>query len=165
MMIRCSRPALICAWAKPRTGCVQAFCPVLGTTVSERLEQLSLHRFDLSEGAVLETGCVYIVPLMEALNLPEYISAAANPKSSTGRLDVFTRVIADNAQEFDQVPGRLSRAALCGNLSAHVSPFLCVPDRGSRRSVSGVVKREASDELIRQLHDAEPLDHGRLGQY
>ena len=82
--------------------CVRAsFLPGLGSTVSDRLEQLSLHRFDLSEGAVLETGCVYIVPLMEALKLPEYISAAANPKSSTGRLDVFTRVIADNAQEFD----------------------------------------------------------------
>ena len=58
----------------------------------------------MSEGAVLETGCVYIVPLLKSLKLPKGISAAANPKSSTGRLDIFTRVIADHAQEFDKMP-------------------------------------------------------------
>lgn len=133
-----------------------SFLPGLTSTVSERLEQLSLHRFDLSEGAVLETGCVYIVPLMEALSLPEFISAAANPKSSTGRLDVFTRVIADNAQEFDQVP-----AGYKGPLYAEISPrtFSILVRTGSRLSQirfrSGEV--DASDTLIRELHDAEPL--------
>ncbi|MEM1198360.1 MAG: 2'-deoxycytidine 5'-triphosphate deaminase [Pseudomonadota bacterium] len=133
-----------------------SFLPGLGSKVSERLEQLSLHRFDLSDGAVLETGCVYIVPLMEALDLPNQISAAANPKSSTGRLDVFTRVIADNAQEFDQVP-----AGYRGPLYAEISPrtFSILVRTGSRLSQirfrSGEI--EASDDLIRQLHDAEPL--------
>ncbi|GFF03340.1 2'-deoxycytidine 5'-triphosphate deaminase [Bartonella henselae] len=51
----------------------------------------------------METGCVYIVPLLENLALPEILSAIANPKSSTGRLDIFTRVITDNAQEFDKI--------------------------------------------------------------
>ncbi len=64
-------------------------------TVAERIDDLKLHEIELTNGAVLETGCVYIVPLMESLALPADIAAAANPKSSTGRLDVFTRVIAD----------------------------------------------------------------------
>src|SRR6201999_1538473 len=61
------------------------------TTVAERIEHLKLHEISLSDGAVLETGAVYIVPLLESLALPKDTAAAANPKSSTGRLDVFTR--------------------------------------------------------------------------
>ena len=73
------------------------------TTVAERIDGLKLHEISLSDGAVLETGCVYIVPLLESLALPDEISAAANPKSSTGRLDVFTRVIADETRGFDRI--------------------------------------------------------------
>ena len=72
-----------------------SFLPGPDTTVAQRIDELTLHEIALSEGAVLETGCVYIVPLIESLALPDNIAAAANPKSSTGRLDVFTRVIAD----------------------------------------------------------------------
>ena len=72
--------------------------------MAERVKELALHRMPLGEGAVLETGCVYIVPLQESLKLPKGVAAAANPKSSTGRLDIFTRVITDYAQEFDKVP-------------------------------------------------------------
>src|ERR1043165_6691246 len=61
------------------------------TTVAERIDQLKLHEISLGDGAVLETGCVYIVPLLEHLALPGDIAAASNPKTSTGRLDVFTR--------------------------------------------------------------------------
>src|SRR4029078_6109624 len=71
------------------------------TTVAERIEHLKLHEIALGDGAVLETGAVYIVPLIESLALPPHIAAAANPKSSTGRLDVFTRVITDRARGFD----------------------------------------------------------------
>ncbi|MEM7424802.1 MAG: 2'-deoxycytidine 5'-triphosphate deaminase [Pseudomonadota bacterium] len=133
-----------------------SFLPGAGNAVFERLRQLSLHEFDLSEGAVLETGCVYIVPLQEALDLPEGISASANPKSSTGRIDVFTRVIADGAQEFDQVPSGYS-----GPLYAEISPrtFSVLVRPGSRLSQirfrSGDI--EASDDLIRTLHADEPL--------
>ena len=70
-----------------------SFLPGPKTRVADKLKEIVLHRIDLSEGAVLETGCVYIVPLMESLKLQKGISAAANPKSSTGRLDIFTRVI------------------------------------------------------------------------
>ena len=78
-----------------------SFLPGPGATVAERIDELKLHEIDLTDGAVLETNCVYIVPLLESLALPPEIVAAANPKSSTGRLDVFTRVIADGTRRFD----------------------------------------------------------------
>ncbi|MEE2565871.1 2'-deoxycytidine 5'-triphosphate deaminase [Hyphobacterium marinum] len=83
-----------------------SFLPGPERTVADCLEgsDLVMHTLDLSEGAVLETGCVYLVPLQEALALPGDISAAMNPKSSTGRLDVFTRVICDRSAAFDQAP-------------------------------------------------------------
>ncbi|OZA91482.1 MAG: 2-deoxycytidine 5-triphosphate deaminase, partial [Azorhizobium sp. 39-67-5] len=77
-----------------------SFLPGEGRTVDQRLSDLALHRLDLAEGAVLETGCVYLVELAERLNLPADLAASTNPKSSTGRLDVFTRVIADHARAF-----------------------------------------------------------------
>src|SRR5579864_6469270 len=64
---------------------------------------LRMTRVDLTRPAVLEKGCVYIVPLLEELDLPAEISARANPKSSTGRLDIFTRLITDYGIEFEQV--------------------------------------------------------------
>src|SRR6201991_1629475 len=67
-----------------------SFLPGPGATVAERIDELKLHEITLGDGAVLETGCVYIVPLQEGMALPSDIAAAANPKSSTGRLDVFT---------------------------------------------------------------------------
>ena len=106
------------------------------TTVAERIDGLKLHEFALSDGAVLETGCVYIVPLLESLALPDDISAAANPKSSTGRLDVFTRVIADELRGFDRIePGY--HGPLYAEISARaLSRCWCARARGSRRSAS-----------------------------
>jgi dCTP deaminase len=85
--------------------------------VSAKLENLKLHEIDLTRSAVLETGCVYLVPLLESLDLPNDLSASANPKSSTGRLDVFTRVICDGATAFDQIP-----AGYKGPLYAEICP-------------------------------------------
>jgi dCTP deaminase len=101
------------------------------TTVAERIEQLKLHEFSLTNGAVLETGCVYIVPLLESLALPADTAAAANPKSSTGRLDVFTRVITDRARGFDRI-----EAGYHGPLYAEISPktFPVLVREGSRLS-------------------------------
>lgn len=133
-----------------------SFLPGPRLTVAEKLKDIVLHRIDLSEGAVLETGCVYIVPLMEALRLPKAISAAANPKSSTGRLDIFTRVIADHAQEFDKVPESYD-----GPLYAEISPrtFPILVRQGSR--LSQIRFRcgasLATDALIHALHAKEPL--------
>lgn len=108
-----------------------SFLPGPNHLVSDKLDRLKLHVIDLSEGAVLETGCVYIVPLMESLDLPSGMSASANPKSSTGRLDIFTRVITDYAQEFDKIP-----AGYSGPLYLEISPrtFPIVVRKGSRLS-------------------------------
>ncbi|WP_319498618.1 2'-deoxycytidine 5'-triphosphate deaminase [uncultured Cohaesibacter sp.] len=108
-----------------------SFLPGKGQTVKDKLDQLQLHQIDLTEGAVLETGCVYIVPLMESLNLTGDIEAAANPKSSTGRLDIFTRVIADGSRQFDTIP-----AGYRGPLYLEVSPrtFPIFVRAGSRLS-------------------------------
>ena len=93
------QPASLDLRLGPKAYRVRAsFLPGLKFTVAEKLKDISLHEIDLREGAVLETGCVYIVKLMESLTLPPGLSAAANPKSSTGRLDIFTRVIADHAR-------------------------------------------------------------------
>jgi len=80
-----------------------SFLPGPGATVAERIEDLKLHEISLADDAVLETNCVYIVPLIESLALPPSVAAAANPKSSTGRLDVFTRVITDGTRRFDMI--------------------------------------------------------------
>jgi dCTP deaminase len=133
-----------------------SFLPGRRSTVAERVAELSLHKIDLTGGAVLETGCVYIVPLLESLALPKGVSAAANPKSSTGRLDIFTRVITDYAQEFDKVP-----EAYHGPLYAEISPrtFPILARTGSR--LSQIRFRAgaslATDALIRELHDREGL--------
>jgi dCTP deaminase len=80
-----------------------SFLPGPNRPVAERLGDLHLHTIDLGNGAVLETGCVYIVALLESMALPKDLAAIANPKSSTGRLDVFTRVIADGVNAFDGI--------------------------------------------------------------
>ena len=77
-----------------------------GRKVAERIEEFRMHEVDLTGGAVLEKGCVYVVPLMERLTLPDGIQAVANAKSSTGRLDLLTRTITDGGTEFDRIaPG------------------------------------------------------------
>ncbi|MBI3701703.1 MAG: 2'-deoxycytidine 5'-triphosphate deaminase [Afipia sp.] len=108
-----------------------SFLPGPDSTVAERIDELKLHEIDLSDGAVLETNCVYIVPLLESLALPPSVLAAANPKSSTGRLDVFTRVIADGTRRFDMIA-----AGYHGPLYAEISPktFPVLLREGSRLS-------------------------------
>jgi dCTP deaminase len=108
-----------------------SFLPGPGATVAERIDELKLHEISLADGAVLETNCVYIVPLLESLALPPEIVAAANPKSSTGRLDVFTRVIADGTRRFDMIG-----AGYHGPLYAEISPktFPVLLREGSRLS-------------------------------
>ena len=126
------------------------------TTVAKRIDELKLHEFALSDGAVLETGCVYIVPLLESLALPDDIAAAANPKSSTGRLDVFTRVIADEIRGFDRIsPG------YHGPLYAEISPrtFPVLVREGSRLSQIRFRHGHAllDAEALRELHARERL--------
>ena len=133
-----------------------SFLPGPRTTVAERVEELTLHKINLEDSAVLETGCVYIVPLIESLALPEDISAAANPKSSTGRLDVFTRVIADETRGFDRI-----RAGYHGPLYAEISPktFPVLVREGSRLSQIRFRRGQAllDAAALRDLHERERL--------
>ena len=136
-----------------------SFMPGPTMAVADRLQKLKLHEFSLAGGAVLETGCVYIVPLMEGLRLPKDIAAAANPKSSTGRLDVFTRVITDRAREFDNVP-----AGYQGPLYLEVSPrtFPILVRSGSRLTQMRFRRGEArlDDAALAALHRKEHLVDG-----
>ena len=133
-----------------------SFLPGPGTTVAQRIAELKLHEFSLAAGAVLETGCVYIVPLIERLALPADIAAATNPKSSTGRLDVFTRVIADETRGFDRITGGYH-----GPLYAEISPktFPVLVREGSRLSQLRLRRGDAalSGEALRALHARERL--------
>jgi dCTP deaminase len=133
-----------------------SFLPGPGTTVAERIVDLKLHEFSLAAGAVLETNCVYIVPLIERLALPADVAAATNPKSSTGRLDVFTRVIADETRGFDRVA-----AGYEGPLYAEISPktFPILVREGTRLSQLRLRRGDASlsAEGLRELHTRERL--------
>jgi dCTP deaminase len=126
------------------------------TTVAERIEHLKLHEIALGDGAVLETGCVYIVPLLESLALPPDLAAAANPKSSTGRLDVFTRVITDRARGFDRI-----EAGYHGPLYAEISPktFPVLVREGSRLSQLRLRRGHAALDAaaLADLHARERL--------
>jgi dCTP deaminase len=136
-----------------------SFLPGENGQVMDKLSRLAYHKIDLTQGAVLETGCVYLVPLMEALALPERTAGFANPKSSTGRIDVFTRVITDFGVEFDKVP-----AGYKGHLYLEVSPrtFPILVRTGSRLSQIRFRRGAAnhSDGELKRLHEAEGLVNG-----
>lgn len=109
-----------------------SFLPGAGAKVQDRLDdELVMHKIDLTQGAVLETGCVYLVQVQEELALPAHIHGAANPKSSTGRVDVFTRLITDGAQSFDHIP-----MGYHGPMWAEISPctFSVLVRTGTRLS-------------------------------
>ena len=133
-----------------------SFLPGPGRGVAECIERLALHEIDLSQGAVLETGTVYVAELEEHLALSPHIAAAANPKSSTGRIDVFTRVIADRSREFDLV-----EAGYNGKLYAEISPrtFPVLVRSGSRLSQIRFRNGHArlDDAGHKALHAAETL--------
>lgn len=136
-----------------------SFLAGAGRTVAERLDEFEMHRMDLTAGAVLEKGCVYVVPLMERLALPAGISAVANAKSSTGRLDLLTRTIADGGTEFDRI-----RDGYAGPLYAEVCPrsFSVLVRPGMRLNQIRFRTGEAtlSDAELAQLHAREPLVDG-----
>ncbi|MBV8477992.1 MAG: 2'-deoxycytidine 5'-triphosphate deaminase, partial [Acidobacteria bacterium] len=136
---------------------VQAsFLPGQLSTVEDRIRDLRMMRVDLTRAAILEKGCVYIVPLVESLELPADISARANPKSTTGRLDIFTRLITDYGAEFESVSSGYK-----GKLYAEIVPrtFTVAVRAGMRlnqlRFVRG--KPVASDRAISALDEEKKL--------
>jgi dCTP deaminase len=136
-----------------------SFLPGKDTKVADKLADLAIHKIDLTEGAVLETHCVYLVPLIERLELSFRVSGTANPKSSTGRLDVFTRLITDHGQSFDHVA-----EGYHGPLYAEISPrtFPLLVRKGSR--LNQLRLRHGSpqftDTQLKRLHEEVGLVDG-----
>ncbi len=142
---------------------VQAsFLPGPAASVEEKIDALGMHEIDLEGGAVLERGCVYIVPLLEHLALDNRIAAFANPRSSTGRLDVFTRLITDRSSRFDAVARGYQ-----GRLYAEVSPrtFSILVRTGSRLSQLRLHRGTPSvpANRLRQLQDEIGLVDPEMG--
>jgi dCTP deaminase len=133
-----------------------SFLPGPNHTVESRIKELRMTRVDLTRAAVFEKDCVYIVPLLEEVNLPQDISGKANPKSTTGRLDIFTRLITDYGVEFDRVP-----AGYKGKLYAEVvsRTFTVAIRAGMRLSQLRFVQGSpvAGDRTIRGLDQEESL--------
>jgi dCTP deaminase len=133
-----------------------SFLPDSDSTVEEKVEDLAFDRIDLRDGATLERDRPYLVPLIEQLRLPDEIRAKTNPKSSTGRLDVFTRVLTDRSHRFDEI-----RAGYHGTLYLEIVPrtFAIRVKTGLAlnqvRLLSGDA-RLSDDELVR-LHQEHPL--------
>ena len=130
-----------------------------GRKVMDRISEFEMHQVDLSQGAVLEKGCVYVVPLMEAVHLPNDIQAVTNAKSSTGRLDLLTRVITDEGTEFDRIP-----AGYSGPLFAEICPrsFSVLVRPGMRLNQIRFRQGQAilDDTALTALHEAETLVSG-----
>lgn len=133
-----------------------SFLPGKDSTVLQKLERFTMHKMDITDGGVLERGCVYIIPLLEYLSLRKRTSAIGNPKSSTGRLDIFTRLITDNGTEFDRV-----REQYKGHLYAEVSPrtFSVLVRKGSRLNQIRIRRgsRPSSDEDMKRLQLAHEV--------
>ncbi len=161
------QPASLDLRLGPKAYRVQAsFLAGADATVEERLKLFGMHEVDLAQGAALEVGCVYLVPLMERLKLPADVSAVANAKSSTGRLDLFTRLITDRGVEFDRI-----EAGYSGPLYAEISPrsFSVLARPGVRLNQVRFRRGDAtfSDDALEALHarvrlvDVEPhIDQG-----
>ncbi|MFN3991581.1 MAG: 2'-deoxycytidine 5'-triphosphate deaminase [Tabrizicola flagellatus] len=130
-----------------------------GRRVQDRLEEFTMHRVNLVEGAVLEKNCVYVIPLAERLALPPGVTAVANAKSSSGRLDLLTRTITDGGSEFDRIP-----EGYTGPLYAEVCPrsFSVLVREGQRLNQIRFRQGQAvlSDADLAALHATDPLVTG-----
>ncbi|HWC63364.1 MAG TPA: 2'-deoxycytidine 5'-triphosphate deaminase [Rhizomicrobium sp.] len=136
-----------------------SFLPGKSATVEDKLAQVFMHEVDLTHGAVLEAGCVYIVKLLERADFSARIAGSANPKSSTGRIDVFTRLITDHGEAFDRV-----EAGYRGPLYAEISPqtFPILVRAGTRLNQLRIRhgSPQFSDTQLRRLHAEFPLVDG-----
>jgi dCTP deaminase len=133
-----------------------SFLPSETSTVLRKVEEFKIHEMSLETPAVLERGCVYIVPLLEELRLPPALAGKANPKSTIGRLDVFTRLITDYGSEFERVP-----AGYAGKLYVEVVPrtFSILVRAGNKMNQIRLVKGDPteSDVDLGRLHESEIL--------
>jgi dCTP deaminase len=151
------QPASLDLRLGPKAYRVRAsFLPGPDTTVMDKIRQLDGYEIDIASGAVLERGCVYVIPLLETLDLRDGLIGLANPKSSIGRLDVLTRLITDRSAAFDQVAEQYR-----GPLYVEVAPrtFSIVVREGSRlnqiRFRRGEAAALAPNELERLIEEGK----------
>jgi hypothetical protein len=112
--------------------------------VTERVADVAMHELDLTRGAVLEKGCVYIAELQERLRLPPGVSGRANPKSSTGRVDVFVRLLTDRTVAFDDVATGYEGPDVRGDRALRPSPSWSAPAPASTSCALSGARRSAS---------------------
>lgn len=128
-------------------------------SVRHRLSDFVMHEIDLAGGAVLEKGCVYVVPLAERLNLPTGMTAAASAKSSIGRLDLLTRVITDQGTEFDRIPDGYS-----GPLFVEICPrsfsVVVQPGQMLTQIIFRQGKTKINDVELAAIHEKSPIVDG-----
>jgi dCTP deaminase len=133
-----------------------SFLPDVNSTVEEKVQDVRFDRIDLRDGATLERDRPYLVPLIEELHLPLDIRGRTNPKSSTGRLDVFTRVISDRNHRFDEVApgyhGRLYLEIVPRSFAIRVRTGLSL---NQLRLMAGNAR--LSDDELRTVHQEFPL--------
>ena len=126
------------------------------SSVDEKLDDLAMEEIDLRDGAILERNRPYLIPLIEELRLPDYIRAKTNPRSSTGRLDIFTRVITDHSHKFDEIApgyaGRLFLEVVSRSFTIKVQTGLSL---NQLRLVQGSPQCENGE--ARRLHENYPL--------
>ena len=141
---------------------ISSFLPEL-SDITSRLDVLDfyqsdlvMYEMDLTEGAILEKGHVYLVPLLESLALPRTLRARTTPKSTTGRLDVFTRVITDLNQGFDEI-----RAGYAGPLYLEIVPrsFTIKVQTGQSLNQIRLIRGQptVSDFKLAAHHASDPL--------
>jgi dCTP deaminase len=133
-----------------------SFLPGRTSTIERKIKDLTLAEIDLSKPALLERDAVFIVPLVESLALPSDIGGKANPKSTTGRLDIFTRLITDGGLEFERVP-----TGYRGNLYVEIvsRTFPIVVGAGTKLNQIRFVRGNppSGDGVLGQLAERERL--------
>jgi dCTP deaminase len=133
-----------------------SFLPDSGSTVMDRVDDLAIERLDIRDGITLERDRPYLIPLVEELRLPGGVRAKANPKSSTGRLDVFTRVITDGNNRFDEIApgysGKLYLEVVPRSFAVRVEKLLSL---NQLRLALGVPR--VADAALPAIHEETPL--------
>lgn len=127
-----------------------------GQAVEQKLGDFAMGEIDLRDGAILERNRPYLIPLIEELRLPSNVRARTNPRSSTGRLDIFTRVITDRSHKFDEVApgyeGQLYLEVFSRSFTIRVRTELSL---NQVRLLAG--DADCSDDAILDYHRREPV--------
>ena len=135
-------------------------------TVDRKLDALKMYPIDIRDGHILEKGSIYLIPLLEELDLPEDIRGETNPKSTTGRLDVFTRVVTDRSHRFDEIQpgykGKMYLQIISRSFAVRVQTGLCLNQLRLRKG--NLADCSVSDDEITNIHRETPLVYDDSGK-